>query len=948
MILRPYAFALGLALLSRALGQTSGPDIVSRHTLVMERPPSHVPSGTVVDGPIVGNGDLGLVAGGPPELQRFYFGKNDFWSRQRVTMSVGGLELRMPELAGATYRQEQDMRNAELRGTFAKGDRTLRTRSWVSANENLEITELSLEGALPLPVSAKLFPGPTRLRENDKPVNIGREQSGSGRWYFDGLIDEVQLFGRALREEEVQSLARLAPIKQGLVRNWSFDSRGVGGAPDEAKAQIVNGRDCPGAGPIWRSVEVPDPEPAGCRPEGSNDYRTRSLGKQGFAVQVSHGWNYVDAGPVPRLEQVTVAAWVYIFTTGDANYILSKGEWNEAYNLSLDHGRLRFNVGERFVRSSQPLPVHQWVHLAGTFDGAILRAFVDGSEVQPPARYLIGGASGDQLWLTRNADGPLDEQYGWPNPLPPTRTPTTKGREVTVATRLLGEEARAVDDGLEFNLRPGGKVWLVTAVLSDIDAPQHLESARSRVSTVTPAEIEKLNAAHREWWTRFWSESYVEIGDSLIEKFYYASHYLMASASRTGKVAPGLYTPWVTTDHAGWNGDYTLNYNFETPFLALYSSNHIATTDSYDAPVLDFIGRAKLYAGTMLNVRGVYYPAHIGPWGIERDTDHDPFMGQKSDAAFLAIPMLLRIYHTWDESYTRTVYPFLLEVATFWEDFLKYENGRYVIRGASENEVYTSLDNYVNSMRTLGFVRALFRGLVAVSAELGRDAERRVRWQHIVDRLSAFPTQERNGKTVFRCAESGESGMCYRHIWPAGQIGLSSDPKLLEVARNTVDAIGYSTHPLFAPVLPRIGYDPSVILENLRQHCQDHGYPNGYIFYNGGGIETASTVPATINEMLLQSHEGVLRLFPVWPKDKDARFGNLRAYGAFLVSSEWSKGRVQALRIESEKGRACTLQNPWPGRGVVLYRNGRKGERLSGDTFTFKTIPGEQIEARPL
>jgi alpha-L-fucosidase 2 len=216
--------------------------------------------------------------------------------------------------------------------------------------------------------------------------------------------------------------------------------------------------------------------------------------------------------------------------------------------------------------------------------------------------------------------------------------PSPKGRDVTVATQLLGTAARGVDDQLEFTLKPGAKVRLVTAVLSGIDAPRHLESAKSRVPKITPAEIDKLNAAHREWWTHFWSESYVEIGDPLIEKFYYGSQYVIASASRTGKVAPGLYTPWVTTDRAGWNGDYTLNYNFETPYLALYSSNHIAITDSYDGPVLAFAGRAKLYSGTMLNIRGSYFPAHIGPWGIDRDSDHDPFMGQKSDAAFLALP----------------------------------------------------------------------------------------------------------------------------------------------------------------------------------------------------------------------------------------------------------------------------------------------------------------------
>ena len=107
----------------------------------------------------------------------------------------------------------------------------------------------------------------------------------------------------------------------------------------------------------------------------------------------------------------------------------------------------------------------------------------------------------------------------------------------------------------------------------------------------------------------------MEIGDPLIERYYYSSQYMIASASRAGKVAPGLYGNWVTTDHPSWNGDYTLNYNHETPYLALYASNHLEVAGSFEQPVLDMIPRAKQYARTMLGVRGVLIPGHIGPWG---------------------------------------------------------------------------------------------------------------------------------------------------------------------------------------------------------------------------------------------------------------------------------------------------------------------------------------------
>lgn len=944
---------LPAATLSWGAEPASGPRIVARYSFVMNQPPRHVPSGTVVDGPILGNGDLGVVLAGPPEEQRFFFGKNDFWSQQGVPMSVGGLVLRIPELAGASYRQEQDLVNAEVRGTFTRGGLTVKTRSWTSATENLLVTELAADGGA-ASVRAELFPGPTVLKDNQKPLNLGREQHGQGRWFFDGLLDEIRIYGRALAPEDIQALAGMRDVPQGLVRRWDFDEQ-MGRNPIDADIKVVLGPDCKPPAPVERSTEAPVDEPLGCMVDGYNpDYQRFGLGKRGRALKLMHEWEYADAGPVPPLQQVTVAAWIYVFKAGDANFIVSKGEWNEAYSLSLDHGRLRFNIGDRFVRSSRALPNMEWIHVAGTFDGRVLRAYVNGEEVLPRARFLNGGAESGALWMSRNADGPIDELYAWPNPLSSAHTVATRGREVSLATRVLGADAITEGGALRFELKPGTKVYLVTPVLSDLDAPQHLADVRARAAALTAAETEKLNAAHRGWWNHFWSESYVEIGDPLIEKFYYAAQYVIASASRTGKVAPGLYGNWVTTDHPSWNGDYTLNYNHQTPFLALYSSNHVATSDSYDAPVLDALDRAKLYAWTLLGVRGAYYPGHLAPWGIERPFDYDPFMGQKSNASFLAIPMLMRFYSTYDLNYANRVYPFLREVGNFWEDDLKFENGKYMIHDDCPGEVGPWLGDWtykrssdwlacpgnVNPTNEIGYLRAVFQGLLVMSRELGVDTDRRSRWQTILEHLPEFEIVERDGKPVLRLESPIEWSA--GAIWPAGQIGMESDQKLREAVRNTFLANGYNTHPMSAPTLVRAGYPPAAILEGMRKQVSGD-YPNGYVVWPGGGVETSSTVPGAINEMLLQSYEGVLRVFPAWPKDRDAHFGSLRTYGAFLVSSELVKGEVTELTIESDKGRDCTLENPWPGKTLTLYRNGRKAERLTGDKVTFKTSIGEHI-----
>jgi hypothetical protein len=129
----------------------------------------------------------------------------------------------------------------------------------------------------------------------------------------------------------------------------------------------------------------------------------------------------------------------------------------------------------------------------------------------------------------------------------------------------------------------------------------------------------------------------------------------------------------------------------------------------------------------------------------------------------------------------------------------------------------------------------------------------------------------------------------------------------------------------------------------LRHECDTRSAPNLLLQYGGGGIENCSGFLA-INEMLLQSHDGVIRLFPCWPREMDARFGTLRAVGAFLISAELRSGVVSGVNIISEKGRACTMFNPWPGSTVRVIRNGTRAETVTGNRFTLDTSVNEDVQ----
>ena len=119
--------------------------------------------------------------------------------------------------------------------------------------------------------------------------------------------------------------------------------------------------------------------------------------------------------------------------------------------------------------------------------------------------------------------------------------------------------------------------------------------------------------------------------------------------------------------------------------------------------------------------------------------------------------------------------------------------------------------------------------------------------------------------------------------------------------------------------------------------------PNLWVTQGGGGTETLSAIPSCINEMLLQGYEGIIRVFPVWPSNKDAKFENLRTYGAFLVSSERKDNIVNYLKIFSEMGRECIIENPWPNKKVRVNVNGVESAVMEGVTLIFPTKVADEI-----
>ncbi len=501
--------------------------------------------------------------------------------------------------------------------------------------------------------------------------------------------------------------------------------------------------------------------------------------------------------------------------------------------------------------------------------------------------------------------------------------------------------------------------WAV-CVGTNHDSAAYRKQTPLRLLDIDNDGFDERLRAHDRWWKDFWAKSSVSLPDEDLENHWYMGLYALACCARNKKFPPGLWGTFGTADGQAWAGDYHLNYNHQAPFYPLCAANHPELTDCYLTPILDYLPRARSFSKEFLGCRGAYFPVAIGPLGMEsgvrswiKEHGHG-FLGQKSNGAYTAVVPMMRWYCTRDAEYGKLIYPLVKEIGDFWEDYLSFEDGRYVIYNDTFHEIeWWKGPDFVpegyddmNTILSLGLVRMVMQLLIDLSETLQIDCERIEKWQHILDHLAEPKIAETDGVPVFLEMENRElklDVLSLRYVYPSGQVGKYTTPELYQIALNTLEKTNGWKHQNqfceFYIAAARLGYPPEKLIAHIRDNIKDYQQQNGLFCFDGGGLENSAAIPGTVNEMLLQSNENILRLFPCWDRTRDASFHGLRAYGAFLVDGSVKNGEIRA-EIRSEQGCLLRLERPGEGYGV-LYR----GETIPlTDLITdLETIPGERI-----
>jgi len=457
----------------------------------------------------------------------------------------------------------------------------------------------------------------------------------------------------------------------------------------------------------------------------------------------------------------------------------------------------------------------------------------------------------------------------------------------------------------------------------------------------------------------FWAKSAVEMDDKLLEDTWYETLYLRRCTYRADVIAPGLALPSTVQDYSMWHGDYHMNFNYQQPFYGDYGANHLELGDAY-FPGLDYmIDLGRKIAQDSFNCRGTFVTLSGYPFKIDQDPfGTGPLSRLVYPTGWAMNQYWSRYLHTQDEAWLRDVgYPVIRDCALFFTDFLqKGDDGFYHAFPSIEGESFFTgrVEDYTDQPQVLADARYCLESAVKAADVLDVEAELREQWQEIVDHLASWIDLDALGL-------SDEDQRRYWLCPPVVQrpAGRSDEPSehLQQALDNHQWRASFNTLPWFWLMDLRSGaFCPERDLARVKDQIVRWRAPGGHLRsmtasdhgYIGAYGESMGVI-CPIQELMLQSWDGVIRLFPAWPKDRNGRFETLRAEGAFLVSAAWREGQVESLSILSERGKRCRVASPWPGGLEVVDSSGRPvGTTVESENIAcFDTEPGGQYELRP-
>jgi hypothetical protein len=484
-----------------------------------------------------------------------------------------------------------------------------------------------------------------------------------------------------------------------------------------------------------------------------------------------------------------------------------------------------------------------------------------------------------------------------------------------------------------------------------------VRGAAMALAKKTVAEVERsqeqLIAGHEKAWRDFWARSGVELGDRDLQHWWYRMMYFARTVSQPGGRFPVGLMPPLATDVTPWHADFHFNYNSWQPFWSVISANHPELADPWISYVHALLPRAQWQAKEVFDCEGVYYS--ISQFLHEPDPTVCKSVNKRSLVMSpwgMTIGMVgMTAQNLWhkhlcdpDRAHLEAkIYPTLREAARFYLSFMTQcskDAGGKILLGPSYSPEHGAM-GIDNCPFDIAYVHYTFDAFDKASRELGKDRALAAECLAMEARLADYPVAlDAKGKPVVvdwtgcKYKEIGEHNLTVpaSPVFPAEQVTWFSPEPVKELFRRTITDTkhnGNNSHVVFNIAKARLSMPEAV--PDTKAWFKSRELPNGLFVWQGHQHGTfmpeSIGVAAVVTEFLIQSVGDMIRVFPCWPKEQDAKFTNLRAQGGFLVSAEQKDTKVTKLEITSTVGGTLRLLNPWTGQ--IVERATRPGQRLA-------------------
>jgi hypothetical protein len=383
---------------------------------------------------------------------------------------------------------------------------------------------------------------------------------------------------------------------------------------------------------------------------------------------------------------------------------------------------------------------------------------------------------------------------------------------------------------------------------------------------------------------------------------------------------------------------------------------------------------SEKFARDSFNLPGAFFPLSAYPVPSQIVPYPVPPWGYQICMTPWAVQSLWwQFLYTQDRKYLQRVYPILRAAARFLSAYLtKEDDGYYHVFPSISSENWGCTVNFKlnkDCILDLALTKFLLAAMINASTILGEDHEDSQQWKEIHDNLAPYPKSKGPYGEVWIDILNAPTEHIYNvpitlaPVFPGEQVGMDTGNEFLEIAIRTAQTIRLEggndlvSQPL---IRARLGMLDLNWFKGQIEYCMlPDGVSNDRVRQSGGRYSLATdfdfmmrmglwcenfAVPVVLNECMLQSYTGTIRLFPNVLNLGAARFEKLRAVGAFLVSATFDGNRVTRFEVLSEKGAPLRFVSPWLEKSVRIVRSRDQNHidiQRNGDVCSAPTDAGE-------